>query len=190
MEQKKRKKGLLIGGIAAGIVVIGLFVCWFIGLFGGISSVKAEEIAREDADLGDAQYSIAVDKRFDDGRMKYDVTIVSEGILYNYQLNVRNGKIVSREKQDTNYGTDASGTGASGQTDVQTTDIGIEKAAEIALQNVPGADSGCITEMDLDTDHGTIVYEIEIRYGETEHEFKIDGATGKILKRSDESVAD
>ena len=73
---------------------------------------------------------------------------------------------------------------------VQTTDIGIEKAAEIALQNVPGADSDCITEMDLDTEHGSIIYEIEIVYGETKHEFEIDGATGEILKRSEESAAD
>ena len=42
MEQKKRKKGLIIGGIAAGVVVVGLFMCWLMGFFGGISSVKAE----------------------------------------------------------------------------------------------------------------------------------------------------
>ena len=87
--------------------------------------------------------------------MKYDVTIVSDGILYNYQINVRNGKITGREKQDTNYGQDDSG-----QQAVQTTDIGIEKAAEIALENVPGADADCIMEMDVDTEHGAIVYEI------------------------------
>ena len=55
MEQKKRKKGLIIGGIAAGVVVVGLFMCWLMGFFGGISSVKAEEIARADAGLGDAK---------------------------------------------------------------------------------------------------------------------------------------
>ena len=109
MEQKKRKKGMIIGGIIAAVVVIALLVCWLMGLFGGISSVKAEEIARDDAGLGDAQYSIAVDKTFDDGCMKYDVTIVSDGILYNYQINVRNGKITGREKQDTNYGQNDSG---------------------------------------------------------------------------------
>ena len=184
MEQKKRKKGMIIGGIIAAVVVIALLVCWLMGIFGGISSVKAEEIARDDAGLGDAQYSIAVDKTFDDGCMKYDVTIVSDGILYNYQINVRNGKITGREKQDTNYGQDDSGHQA-----VQTTDIGIEKAAEIALENVPGADADCIMEMDVDTEHGAIVYEIEIKYDGSKHEFEIDGATGKILKRSDEGAA-
>ena len=43
MEQKKRKKGMIIGGIIAAVVVIALLVCWLMGLFGGISSVKAEE---------------------------------------------------------------------------------------------------------------------------------------------------
>ena len=41
MEQKKRKKGMIIGGIIAAVVVIALLVCWLMGLFGGISSVKA-----------------------------------------------------------------------------------------------------------------------------------------------------
>ena len=44
-------------------------------------------------------------------------------------------------------------------------------------------------EMDVDTEHGAIVYEIEIKYDGSKHEFEIDGATGKILKRSDEGVA-
>lgn len=184
MEQKKRKKGMIIGGIIAAVVVIALFMCWLMGLFGGISSVKAEEIARADASLGDAKYSIAVDKEFTGGCMKYDVTIVSEEMLYNYQLNVRNGKITSKEKQSVEYGKEGTG-----EMSVQTTDIGIEKAAEIALQNVPGADSDCITEMDVDTEHGAIVYEIEIKYDGSKHELEIDGATGEILKRSDEGVA-
>ena len=67
--------------------------------------------------------------------------------------------------------------------------VGIEKAAEIALENVPGADADCIMEMDVDTEHGAIVYEIEIKYDGSKHEFEIDGATGKILKRSDEGAA-
>ena len=121
MEQKKRKKGLIIGGIAAGVVVVGLFMCWLMGFFGGISSVKAEEIARADAGLGDAKYSIAVDKEFTGGCMKYDVTIVSEEMLYNYQLNVRNGKITSKEKQSVEYGKEGTG-----EISVQTTDIGID----------------------------------------------------------------
>ena len=44
-------------------------------------------------------------------------------------------------------------------------------------------------EMDVDTEHGAIVYEIEIKYDGSKYEFEIDGATGKILKRSDEGVA-
>ena len=67
--------------------------------------------------------------------------------------------------------------------------MGDSDKAEIAFENVPGADADCIMEMDVDTEHGAIVYEIEIKYDGSKHEFEIDGATGKILKRSDEGVA-
>ena len=85
-DRKKRKKGMIIGGIIAAVVVIALLVCWLMGLFGGISSVKAEEIARDDAGLGDAQYSIAVDKTFDDGCMKYDAVSYTHLDVYKRQI--------------------------------------------------------------------------------------------------------
>ena len=42
--------------------------------------------------------------------------------------------------------------------------------------------------MDVDTDHGKLVYEIEIVYDGMEYDFEIDGVTGDIISRGAESV--
>ena len=58
-----------------------------------------------------------------------------------------------------------------------------ERAEAIALKEVPGANESNITEMELDREHGRMIYEIEIQYNNTEHEFDIDATTGEILKK-------
>ena len=58
-----------------------------------------------------------------------------------------------------------------------------ERAEAIALKEVPGANESNITEMELDREHGRMIYEIEIKYNNTEHEFDIDATTGEILKK-------
>lgn len=58
-----------------------------------------------------------------------------------------------------------------------------ERVEAIALKEVPGANESNITEMELDREHGRMIYEIEIQYNNTEHEFDIDATTGEILKK-------
>jgi len=60
---------------------------------------------------------------------------------------------------------------------------GRERVEAIALKEVPGANESNITEMELDREHGRMIYEIEIQYNNTEHEFDIDATTGEILKK-------
>ena len=42
-----------------------------------------------------------------------------------------------------------------------------ERAEAIALKEVPGANESNITEMELDREHGRMIYEIEIQYNNT-----------------------
>lgn len=58
-----------------------------------------------------------------------------------------------------------------------------ERAEAIALKEVPGANESNIVEMELDREHGKMIYEIEIQYNNTKHEFDIDATTGEILKK-------
>lgn len=74
------------------------------------------------------------------------------------------------------------------QNKVISEDIGIDRAKEIALENVSGASESHITDIDRDENHdGVLVYEVEITYDGHEYDFEIDASTGKILECSNEA---
>ena len=56
--------------------------------------------------------------------------------------------------------------------------IGREKAKQIALKRTNG---GRVTDCELDYEHGTRVYEIEIRKGRYEYDIDVNAYTGKIV---------
>ena len=60
--------------------------------------------------------------------------------------------------------------------------ISPEKAAEIALEKVPGATKDDVYKLVLDVDDGRTVYEGEIYYEQQEYEFEIDATSGEILE--------
>jgi len=57
----------------------------------------------------------------------------------------------------------------------------IAKAKSIALSQVPGANESHLGEIDLDREHGRMVYEIEIFYNNSKYEYDIDAVTGEIV---------
>ena len=60
--------------------------------------------------------------------------------------------------------------------------IGVNRAMNIALKKVPGANSSHMKEIHLDRENGRMVYEGEIYYNGQEYEFDIDAVTGDIVK--------
>ena len=189
MENKKNsKKGIIITIVVVLIVLAGAG-CWFTGLVGGISEAEAKQIAADQIADDSKADSVLVNKEFDDGRMVYNVQIIQADMLYEFQMLARNGKITesSANRTGTENGADRNALGSS-QNASANTDIGAEKAKEIALSNVKGASAKDITETKADSEDGRMVYEIEIRYDKMDYDFEIDAATGEILKQSSESV--
>lgn len=60
-------------------------------------------------------------------------------------------------------------------------DIGIERAKEIALSQVGGADRSDIVKAERDYDDGRLEYEIKIIYNGYEYEYEIAGSDGSII---------
>lgn len=88
----------------------------------------------------------------------------------------------------TNYevGTSANATAGQAQTTGQTQTgtpaaitITYEKAKEIALTKVGG---GTVREIELDYEHGILVYEVEIKYNGIKYEVDVNAETGEIVK--------
>ena len=60
--------------------------------------------------------------------------------------------------------------------------ISVAKVKSIALSQVPGANESHLGEIDLDREHGRMVYEIEIFYNNSKYEYDIDAVTGEIVR--------
>ena len=76
-------------------------------------------------------------------------------------------------------------------TEAATTDIGIDKATEIALTDAGLKESDVqFTKQNSDIDDGVSIYEVEFTSGETKYEYDIDAATGNIRDRDTDSIYD
>ena len=187
---KGKKKGVIAAVIVAAVVVIALIACWFMGVIGGISEAEAKEIAYGQVQGATDDGSASVIKEFDDGRMTYDIQIVHDNTIYEFSILARNGDIVNTDMESINQG----GSAVNGQSNTSQTapssDIGVDKAKEIALAQVSGASASDITKANAEMDDGRYVYEVEIVYDQMDYDFEIDAATGEIISQTSESVYD
>lgn len=150
-----------------------------------ISEEEASSIALAQVD-GATEDELRINKDNDDNRNIYEVSILHDGVEYDFEIDAQTGDILSQssERDDDDDWDD-------GQNNNQNNSglISEKKASKIALGQVDGA-----TESDLrihqDTDDGRTVYEVSIIYNEMEYEFEIDAQSGDIIDWSSESVYD
>ncbi|MBY0014661.1 PepSY domain-containing protein [Paenibacillus typhae] len=134
-----------------------------------IGVAKAEEIALKAAP-GQVE-SIDLEKKL--SGTYYDIDIQQKNQEIDVRVDAYSGKVLSVRKEtdndddDDHYNSTASGAVL----------ITAAKAAEAATAKVAGK----VTDVDLDRDDGTAVYEVEIRNGRTSTEVGIDAYTGKVL---------
>lgn len=135
-----------------------------------IGVAKAEEIALKSAP-GQVE-SIELEKKL--SGTYYDIDIQQKNQEVDVRVDAYTGKVVSVRKEadnddDDNY------TSAGAASDAKL--ITAAKAAAAANAAVKGK----VTDLDLDLDDGTAVYEVEIRNGRTSTEVGVDAYTGKVL---------
>ena len=127
----------------------------------------------------------AVDPELDESPAHYEVEIKSQtGEEFEYKVDAYTGAILE-SKREAADGTEVpvvqpSKPAASG-------DIGYAKAKSVAL-NHAGVSEGKAYDMDieLDDEDGTLVYEVEFKFGGMEYSYEINAATGAILKHEAE----
>ena len=126
-----------------------------------------------------------VDPELDESLAHYEVEIRSQsGEEFEYKIDAYTGAILESKREAAN-GTEMpmvqpSNPAASG-------DIGHAKAKSIAL-NHAGVSKSKAYDMDieLDDEDGTLVYEVEFKFGGMEYSYEINAATGAILKHEAE----
>lgn len=152
-----------------------------------ITEAQAKAIALGHASLSEADVIALYAKQdYEDGRLIYEVEFYHSTAEYDYEIDAYSGQILSYDYDAEQFGSNTSAKNMKSST----TDIGLESASQIALQQVPGATSEHLKRIHLDYDDGIAIYEGKIIYGEFEYEFEISAATGSILDWDVESIYD
>ena len=127
----------------------------------------------------------AVDPELDESPAHYEVEIKSQtGEEFEYKVDAYTGAILE-SKREAADGTEVpvvqpSKPAASG-------DIGYAKAKSVALNHAGVSENKVYDmEIELDDEDGTLVYEVEFKFGGMEYSYEINAATGAILKHEAE----
>lgn len=113
---------------------------------------------------------LSLNHKVDDGVDIYKVKMTAGNKRFTLKYHARTGALIDYEWEikpsSSNNNTDGN--------------IGLAKAKQIALEEVPG---GTVVKAEYDVDDGVAVYEVEIVKGSYEYEFKIHAKTGAIIER-------
>ncbi|MDY5232201.1 MAG: PepSY domain-containing protein [Faecalicoccus sp.] len=174
-----KKSVILILVLVVVVLIVG--VSLFFGL--QVNLEKARDIALDR--VSDEKAEIIEEKSEKEFLLsEYEFTILTEDALYEITVGSF-GDINGFEKEEL----PKQSTQSTEQNNTQnnTTDIGMQKAQEIALSN--HAD-GTITDADRDVEPNGIFYEIEVTEGLTEYDYTINGNDGTIIRTTQDSVHD
>ena len=164
---------------------------------GDIGIEKAKEISMSHAGVSAGSVSFVKAKiDTEDGVKVYDIEFYSGNAEYDYEINSATGAIVSFDQDIENYEIptqpqSAAPTQSATQpqtaapTQTAASVISVDKAKQIALSHA-GVGSANFTKVELDTDDGVRVYEIEFKVGNVEYDYDIDASSGAIISSSSE----
>ena len=132
-----------------------------------ISRDKAIAIAKQKANGTVTKIELDYEK----GTPIYEIEIRNGYKEYDIKINAYNGNILKFESENEYVSSPSKPTDS-------TNIISRDEAIVIAKQKA----NGTVTKIELDYEKGTPIYEIEIRNGYIEYEFKINAQTGKIIE--------
>ena len=127
-----------------------------------------------------------VDSELDESPAHYEVELHTAWGEFEYLVDAYTGNVLSGQK-------DLLATAPVGDATAKPsapsggTDIGYAKAKSIALNHAGVSENKAYDmEIELDDEDGTLVYEVEFKFGGMEYSYEINAATGAILKHEAE----
>ena len=142
---------------------------------GDIGSEKAKSIALNHAGVTSSTAKfVKVERDRDDGRLLYEVEFYAGNKEYDYEILASDGTILS-------YDADIEGYRIPSSTSTGT-DIGAEKAKEIALQHAGvSASNAVFVKAEREYDDGRLTYDVDFYAGNKEYDYEILASDGTIL---------
>jgi hypothetical protein len=178
-----------------------------------ISVDEAKQIALAHANLAQKDVTF-VETKLDneDNRIVYKIEFVISNIEYDYEIDAVSGKIISsdsdveddnkkiqietsQQQNSADHSNKDKAKGSQEHSTAQTqaptaaptqpapSKISVERAKQIAVSHA-GVSGASFTKVELDTDDGIAVYDIEFKVGNTEYDYEINAASGAIISSS------
>ena len=141
-----------------------------------IGAEKAKQIALQHAGVSASNaVFVKAEREYDDGRLTYDVDFYAGNKEYDYEILAADGTILS-------YDADIEGYRIPSSTSTSSTDIGAEKAKEIALQHAGvSASNAVFVKAKREYDDGRLTYDVDFYAGNKEYDYEILASNGTIL---------
>lgn len=154
-----------------------------------VSIDSAKNTALKNAGLSSSQVKFTKTKLdYDDGVAVYDIEFYTSSHEYEYEINAKTGKIISKDVDPVkNSSANNAGSNNSSSSSSSSGYIGIDKAKSIALNHAGlSASSVSFSKAKLESDDGIMVYEVEFYHNRMEYEYKINAVTGKVIEYDSE----
>ena len=153
---------------------------------GYISKTKAKEIALNHAKVTD-YYDYDIEFDYENGVAVYEIDFETDTKEYEYVINAKTGNVIfyEVESEDDTSSTKPSQKPSSSSSSTSSSLISKGKAKTIAL-NHAGVTNYYDYDVELDTENGIKVYEIDFETKDYEYEYEINAKTGKIIKSDKE----
>ncbi|MDO4720285.1 MAG: PepSY domain-containing protein [Peptostreptococcaceae bacterium] len=183
MIKTKRKFALAFTAIILSITLLsGISSSFAVSGKGLIGSKKAREIALKDAKLKEESVVFVKAKLdVDDGVKVYEIEFYKDNKEYDYEIDAKTGKILSKDFDIENYSIPVKKPKKSASNTV----IGKEKAKELALAHAKlKPEQVVFVKVKQDRENGVKVYEIEFHGDQKEYEYEIHAVSGKVLSWS------
>lgn len=178
-----------------------------------ISVDEAKQIALAHANLAQKDVTFVKTKLDnEDNRIVYKIEFVISNIEYDYEIDAVSGEIISSDsdveddnkkiqtetsqqqnsadhsnkdkaKSSQEHSTAQTQAPTAAPTQPAPSKISMERAKQIAVSHA-GVSGASFTKVELDTDDGIAVYEIEFKVGNAEYDYEINAASGAIISSS------
>lgn len=144
-----------------------------------ISVDSAKKAALNNAGLSSSQVKYTKAKLdYDDGVAVYEIEFYTSSNKYEYEINAKTGKVISKDIDPIK---NSSGSSSGGNTDSGY--IGVDKAKSIAVNHAGfSVSSVTFSKAKLESDDGRKVYEVEFYKNHMEYEYTINATTGAIIE--------
>ena len=164
----------------------------------GVEGAKQIALAHAKVALKDVTF-IKAEIDYEDGIKVYDIDFYSGNVEYDYEINAATGSILSVDWNIEDYSIPApepaptevpapapAPTAAPSPTQpAAPSTISADRAKQIALSHA-GVGGANFIKVELDTDDGVQVYEIEFKVGNVEYEYDINAISGEIISSKSE----